>query len=123
MTQIGTKVTINLERFYCVDRHESKGGGDDLYIKYKVDGGSMDRRYPGGSTCGVTNLPEGQSWNLNLPLEFSSSLVVSLYDQDSGLGKYDDFLGSVTFRPEDDLSAPRTVKGDGGEYKLYTHWE
>lgn len=117
------KVTINLDKFKCLDRHEIKGGGDDLYIKYKVNGESRDHRYPSGSTCGVTDLQEGKSWDLDLPIDFVDSLVVSLYDQDTGMtGNYDDFLGDATFRPGDDLSNPRIIEGDGGKYELHCSW-
>ena len=120
MTEPPTKFTIILDSFTCNHRHESKGGGDDLYITYKIDGGSRSYRYPAHGT-GVTDLSERQSWNLDYHIEFSESLVVSLYDQDT-FPQPDDFLGSTTFRPGDDSHEDRILIGDDGEYKLSFHW-
>ncbi len=113
-------VTINLDRIVC--EGEPGQGGADIYIKYKVDGQDFDHRYPEGNDVGVNNITGGQSWDLNYPIEFSDTLVVSLYDRDTLMGS-DDFLGSITFHPGEDLSSPRhfAPDGAGASFALYSH--
>ena len=68
-------------------------------------------------------MPKGESWNLDYPITFSKTLVVTLWDQEGLLGGKDDDLGSKTFRPEDNLDQPFSFKTEYSEYHLYAHWE
>lgn len=103
---------IELEIIKCINTSEP--GSDEVYIRYSEDGG-LNKRYP---DSGYHSLSDGEVWEVNLPLSFKESVVVSLHDNDSG---NDDFLGSHTYYPGD--PQPEGVKVDnpnGAIYELHT---
>jgi hypothetical protein len=63
-------------------------------------------------------LSDGESWPVDLYLDFKETAVVKLYDNDTG---NDDFLGSYTYTPSQ--AQPETVpisNTNGAEYQLTT---
>jgi hypothetical protein len=106
------KMTIVLNNIHCNSKSES--GHDEVYIKYSLDGGTF-YRFP---KKGYQPMAPGDDWDPELPLTFSSSAVVSLYDSDFGK---DDFLGSHTYYPDDPQPETVTVSNpNGANYSLST---
>jgi hypothetical protein len=104
--------SIELTTITCISTSES--GHDEVYIKYSVDGG-RDQRFP---DTGYHSMTKGDVWNVDIPLSFKESAVVSLFDNDLG---HDEFLGSHTYYPTD--PQPETVpvsNTNGADYNLAT---
>lgn len=103
---------IILTTITCINTSEP--GSDEVYIKYIEDGG-REQRFP---TSSYHSMSDGDKWNVNLPLSFKESAVVSLADNDTG---GDDHLGSHTYQPGD--PQPETVEisnTNGAKYTLST---
>ncbi len=104
--------SIELTTITCVKTSEP--GSDEVYIRYSSDGG-IEKRFPSAS---YHSMSPGDTWSPDLPITFSESAVVALYDNDKG---NDDFLGSHTYYPSD--PQPETVpitNTNGASYKLST---
>ena len=99
---------IELKSIKCVNTSEP--GSDEVYIKYSEDGG-LQNRYP---SAGYYSLSDGEVWEVNLPLSFKESVVVALYDNDTG---NDDFLVSHTYYPDD--PQPEVVRMDNPNGAIY----
>lgn len=103
---------IILQTVTCVSTSES--GSDEVYIKYSEDGG-RENRFPSSN---YHSMSKGDVWDVNLPLSFKETAVVSLYDNDLG---HDEFLGSYTYHSND--PQPETVTAsntNGAVYHLHT---
>ena len=119
------KTKIILTKVKCIEPHEKKGGGDDLYIKYTVDGGGIGitdtKRFPSGfNTTGISDISEGGEWITDLFIEFQDSVVVELFDKDTAVvGSADDLLFNTTYLSDEELD-PVRIGGNSCEYELHT---
>lgn len=104
----------NIELTTITCGNTSEAGSDEVYIKYSIDG-DRDKRFP---DSGYHSMSDGDTWDVNLPLSFKESAVVSLYDRDPA---GDDFLGSHSYAPSDPQPESVTVSNsNGASYKLST---
>jgi len=111
---MANSVTIMLTQIKC--NNTSEIGHDEVYIKYSIDGG-REKRYP---AKGYQSLADGEVWpNINLPINYKNTVVVGLYDSDTGK---DDFLGSYTYNTDDaSQTEQHTVSNsNGANYTLFT---
>lgn len=109
---MSNKITIELNNIHC--NSTSEKGHDEVYIKYSVDGG-RETRFPSN---GYHSMANGDNWNPALIVSYATTVVISLYDEDT-LG--DEFLGSHTYTVSD--PQPETVpvsNTNGASYTLST---
>jgi hypothetical protein len=112
---MSTKVSIELTTITCLNTSER--GHDEVYIKYTVDGGREDR-FPDKGSHSMSPDSSDNTWTVNLPISFSDSAIIALYDEDT-LG--DEFLGSHTYYPTDTQPETATVSNtNGAKYNLST---
>ena len=113
---MGKDYVVTLNRITCT--HKGERSGDDLYIKYIVDGGRQERFPPKGN--GKGNMKRGDTWAMDFPLYFDQSVVIELYDGDVGRDQY---LGSTTYRKDDPEKEVRHLGQRDGDYELFSQKE
>lgn len=109
------KPTINIQLTQIKCNETSERGHDEVYIMYNLDGGK-DKRFPDKD---YVSMESGSIWKPNLPLSFSDTAVVGLYDSDNGK---DEFLGSYTYLSSTTQPSNVTVSNNsnGASYNLST---
>ncbi len=115
------KTTIWLRKVICDAQGETGKGGDDLFIKYAVDGGTRDFRYPEGSGSGHPDTKKGDVWKVNLQIEYSSTVRIDLYDNDT-FPQAGEFLGSHSYSAGDAATVQTFDTGspNNGKYRFET---
>lgn len=112
------KVTIVLQSIKCIATSDGKGLNDELYLKYTADGGK-EVRFPANDSYDI-DPNNNNPWNVNLPIEYSNNVVISLFDSEFGK---DQFLNSQTYYV-DDASKTQTRdvnnSGNGAKYEFAT---
>lgn len=82
-------VSITVQSITCKETSESPHK-DELYFHYKIDD-KKAKRYP---EDGYHSIAAGETWTVNLSIEYGTSLSIQLYDNDT-VG--DDFLGGYNY--------------------------
>jgi hypothetical protein len=109
------KNELTINKFVCTNKGERTG--DDLYLKYTVDGGSLGReRFP-PKGHGKQNVIPGDVWDVDLSIYFDETVTIELYDGD--IGK-DQFLDSRTFSDGDPEHDRKQMGQREGRYNLFT---
>jgi len=88
---------------------------DEVFLVYTVDGGAPVRV----PVQGYQSMAPGDSWHLNIPIDFQNSLKVELFDSEAG---NDQFLGHYTYTGPGPWSNPAPITNSqlGDQYFLYS---
>lgn len=112
--------TIKLAAIECTRLGEAGKRGDDLYIKYTVDGASREVRFPDSYVAGRMDIKKGESWTLGLSISYEKTLRIDLYDEDRTSSN--DYLGGHEYSAADasKTSTFDTNSSQDGQYLFHT---
>lgn len=112
---MSNSVTLYLQKITC--QNTSEVGNDEVYIKYIADGG-REQRFPASGYHSMDSKND-DVWVVNLPMTYKETLVIGLYDSDTGK---DDSLGSHTYDTADASKNEQNPVSNpnGAAYTLYT---
>lgn len=109
-------VRITVLSIECNETSESPHK-DEVYFHYKIDD-KKAKRYP---EDGYVSMDQGDTWTINLVIDYQTSLSIQLYDNDTA---GDDLLGEHNYTPEDatpglELNTP-VSNPNGASYVIST---